>query len=406
VCSLHQEILDFYDWVRPHDFEQEIRQGLITRLQRIFSKIEPGCQLLPFGSFAAGLYLPTGDMDLVLMTRRLQWASKFPSRDSDLVYFTQRLLERERIAVPGSIQPIAKAKVPIVKFVDATTGLKVDISFNNDTGVIANNTFQQWKVQYPPMPILVSVIKQYLMIRGLNDVAFGGLGGFSIICLVTSLIQHQVPTGHTHNLSELLLNFFYLYGRVFNKDEIAIRLEPPGYVRKVNCLSRSFNFRILTHVKALYIPFQYNRDKPNRLAIIDPNKADNNISGGTAEIDLVFGCFSRAFDDLQEQMAQRELSGSSPTSLMTGLLGGDYEAYNSQRERLRRLHPNFNQSEQVTQPLPPKVSLSGPPEVAPPNPLASNGKAITENKGPSGTKLGRNGLSGKVRMYPSVARHP
>ena len=229
MFRLHQEILDFYEWVRPQHFEQEIRLDVISRLQSIFSRLEPGCQLKAFGSFAAGLYLPTGDMDLVLITYG-------PSRSKStktLFWYIHTILDREKVAVAGSLQPIAKAKVPIIKFVDAVTGLKVDLSFNNDTGIVANNTFHQWKAQYPAMPILVSVIKQFLMVRGLNDVAFGGLGGLSTICLVTSLLQHHVLPGQIPNLGNLLLNFFHYYGHVFNKQNLAIRLEPPGYVRKV-----------------------------------------------------------------------------------------------------------------------------------------------------------------------------
>ena len=232
LVRLHQEILDFYQWVRPQDFEQEIRLEVISRLQKTFSKIEPGCQLKPFGSFAAGLYLPTADMDLVLMTNGLG-RSKFPPNSKPLLWYIHSILEKEGIAVPGSLQPIAQAKVPIIKFVDAITGLKIDLSFNNDTGIVANNTFQVWKTQYPAMAVLVSVMKQYLMMRGLNDVAFGGLGGFSTICLVTSLIQHCMPPWSMPNLGYLLLNYFYFYGYVFNKQELAIRLEPPGFVRKV-----------------------------------------------------------------------------------------------------------------------------------------------------------------------------
>jgi non-canonical poly(A) RNA polymerase PAPD5/7 len=172
-------------------------------------------------------------MDLVLMTAS-SYHSRFPANPRNLLFFVHSLLEREGLAVDGSLQAIAKAKVPIVKFVDAVTGLKVDLSFNNNTGIVANNTFHAWKRQFPAMPILVSVVKQYLMIRGLNDVAFGGLGGFSIICLVTSLIQQQVPADQVQNLGDLLLKFFYFYGYVFNKGKLAIRLEPPGYVLKVS----------------------------------------------------------------------------------------------------------------------------------------------------------------------------
>jgi non-canonical poly(A) RNA polymerase PAPD5/7 len=171
-------------------------------------------------------------MDLVLISYGSA-RPKLPSNARNLLYFIHSVLDREGIAVPGSLQPIAKAKVPIIKFVDALTGLKVDLSFNNDTGVVANDNFHDWKVQYPAMPILVSLIKQFLMIRGLNDVAFGGLGGFSTICLVTSVIQHHVTPGQVPNLGHLLLNFFNFYGHIFNKQEIAIRLEPPGFVRKV-----------------------------------------------------------------------------------------------------------------------------------------------------------------------------
>ena len=233
TARLHQEVIDFYEWVKPQDFEQEVRMDVISRLQKAFSKVELGCQVKPFGSFAASLYLPIGDMDLVLMTASSS-RSRFPTNPKHLLFFVRSLLEREGLAVDGSLQAIAKAKVPIVKFVDAVTGLKVDLSFNNETGIVANNTFHAWKGQFPAMPILVSVMKQYLMVRGLNDVAFGGLGGFSIICLVTSLLQQQVPGDQVQNLGDLLLKFFYFYGYVFNKAEIAVRLEPPGFVRKVS----------------------------------------------------------------------------------------------------------------------------------------------------------------------------
>jgi len=71
------------------------------------------------------------------------------------------------------------------------------------------------------------------MMRGLNDVAFGGLGGFSIICLVTSLVQHFPSASQPPNLGLMLLEFFNLYGNLFNRHNIAIKLDPPGYISKV-----------------------------------------------------------------------------------------------------------------------------------------------------------------------------
>jgi hypothetical protein len=141
-------------------------------------------------------------------------------------------------------------------------------------------------------------------------------------------------------------------------------------------------------VKELYSPFLYNHDKPNRLAIVDPNKADNNISGGTAEIDLVFKCFVQAYNDLSQRMAERERSGMASKSLLTDLLGGDYEAYAWQRERLQRIHSS--RLGQIKQPLPPVASLSGPPGVA------LRHTTVAGKKQSSGMTNGRKDSTGKV----------
>jgi len=243
AVALHKEIVDFYDWVKPRDFEAEVRADVVRRLSLAFNRIEPG-ELKAFGSYSAGLYLPTGDMDLVFLQRSYK-----PGRlgKSGLPRPPERWLLRrfadqlrfQEIAQPGSVQLIAGAKVPIIKFVDRVSGLKVDLSFNNETGIVANETFQKWKKAYPAMPIIVSVVKQYLMIRGLNDVSIGGLGGFSIICLVTSLIQHLPPQGRLPNLGQLLLEFFNLYGNLLDRESVAIRLDPPAYLDKVSLRHRS-----------------------------------------------------------------------------------------------------------------------------------------------------------------------
>lgn len=134
---------------------------------------------------------------------------------------------------------ILHAKVPIIKFVERLTGLKIDLSFNNDSGIVANETFEKWKAAYPAMPVIVSVVKHFLMIRGLNDVAVGGLGGFSIICLVTSLVQHLPMATSPTNLGQLLVEFFNLYGNLLDREAVAIRLDPPGYIDKVRTFSLS-----------------------------------------------------------------------------------------------------------------------------------------------------------------------
>lgn len=147
-------------------------------------------------------------------------------------------VRKNKLAIDGTIDTILKAKVPLVKYVDRVTGLKVDISFENSTGLTANQTFQNWKAQYPAMPVLVTLVKHLLAMRGLNEPVNGGIGGFSVTCLVVSLLQNmpQVQSRSMipeHHLGEILMEFLDLYGNQFDVAKTAIQFDPPGYVSKV-----------------------------------------------------------------------------------------------------------------------------------------------------------------------------
>jgi non-canonical poly(A) RNA polymerase PAPD5/7 len=215
---------------------------LLTRLQDVISSWKEGCEVHCFGSFAAGLYLPNADMDVAVVSQEFKLHGgpkicRWYGEMQTLAIF----LEDEGIAEPKSIEIVPKAKVPLIKFVDRLTSLKVDMSFENLTGVAANETFRSWEEQYPAMPIIVVIIKQFLMMRGLNEVVNGGLGGFSITCLVTSLLQNM-PRVKTKeftpelHLGEILLEFLDLYGNQFDISRTGIRMQPPGYFDKVSTL--------------------------------------------------------------------------------------------------------------------------------------------------------------------------
>lgn len=235
---LHKEICDFYEYVRPREFEQTMRLDLLSRIRTSIKKIHPHCEIHAFGSFAAGLYLPDADIDLVLVSRDFATQGIPRVNASQVLFKLSDHLVREGLALRGSVEVITKAKVPLVKFKEDLTGIRVDISFENLTGPRANATFLGWKTAYPAMPTLVTVIKQFLLMRGLNEVVNGGIGGFSVTCLVTALLQNmpRVQSGELipeHNLGEILLEFLDLYGNQFDLYCTAIELNPPRFVDKV-----------------------------------------------------------------------------------------------------------------------------------------------------------------------------
>lgn len=215
-----------------------MRSKLISDLQSDVSREWRDVRILPFGSYPAGLYLPTADMDLVFVSQGyLDGNYGKYDRKKDLWQFND-FLRHKKIAAEGSIECITKAKVPLVKYIDRLTGLKVDVSFENNTGIVAIETFLGWKRQFPAMPILVTLIKQFLCMRGLNEPVNGGIGGFTVTCLVVSLLQHlpQVQSGNMkpeEHLGEILMEFFNCYGNLFDVATTAISTNPPRWISKV-----------------------------------------------------------------------------------------------------------------------------------------------------------------------------
>lgn len=362
---LQNEILSFYHWVKPLPYEHIVRADLISRLQSSFQGRYHGAQLRPFGSFASGIYLPTADLDLVLLSTNFQRTGRktFGERKGQIYAFSA-FLKTLDIAVPNSIETIAHARVPILKFVDKLSGLRVDLSFDNDSGLIANDTFQRWKSEIPALPVIVSVVKQFLLLRGLNEVPTGGLGGFAITCLVMSILQH-LPHGHIEpNLADVLMNFFHFYGHVFDYENVGIRLNPPGY----------FNKRV------------YKGSKENnkaRLSIEDPNNPNNDISGGTREVSLVFKAFSHAHRDLRDRMLSLATPQHAEGSILGTIIAANYDEYTEQRWQLRRVfetNPRFAHYHQPPPPPPNRPPTLDPVPPPPPSELSRVGPRM-EPKG-------------------------
>jgi non-canonical poly(A) RNA polymerase PAPD5/7 len=112
-------------------------------LKTAFQNRYAGIEIHAFGSFASGVYLSTADIDLVILSDSFRHTGvrSFGEKKGEL-HAISDFLESIHIAVPDSIECVAHARVPIVRFVDSLTGLRVDMSFDNNSGLIAAETFQ------------------------------------------------------------------------------------------------------------------------------------------------------------------------------------------------------------------------------------------------------------------------
>lgn len=294
-------------------------------------------------------------------------------------------LDRNGIVQPGSSSAVPYAKVPIVKFVDSKTNIKVDISFENDSGLRANGTFQDWKIEFPVMPVIVVLIKQMLAMRDLNEVFTGGLGGFSIICLVVSMIQNLSEDEYESMVNvpdygKLLLKFLDFYGNDFHTPSTGIIMNPPGYYDKIRNPMKTQN--------------------ANNLTIIDPNNPNNDISGGSREVHAVFEVFRKAHSQIMQRMSKIKAGKDVGGSILGCVLGGNYTSFIHQRNKLYDLHVGRDASD----PPEPVGSLQPRPQKRNrPNP-ADNGQPGDRLRGKDANKTAPTGgpLATRVRGGPTA----
>ena len=79
--------------------------------------------------------------------------------------------------------------MPIIKLTERRSQIKVDISFNMNNGLISANRIKQLVAEFPHLPRLVMVLKQFLLQRELNEVFTGGVSSYGVILMVVSFLQ-------------------------------------------------------------------------------------------------------------------------------------------------------------------------------------------------------------------------
>ncbi|XP_077063418.1 terminal nucleotidyltransferase 4A-like isoform X2 [Siphateles boraxobius] len=296
INGLHEEIVDFYHFMSPRSEEEAMRRDVVNRIEAVIKNLWPTAKVEIFGSFRTGLYLPTSDIDLVVFGK---W-EKAPLQQLD------QALRQNNVAEPSSIKLLDKATVPIIKLTDRETDVKVDISFNVETGVKAARFIKDNLKKYSVLPYLIFVLKQFLLQRDLNEVFTGGISSYSLILMAISFLQLHPRIdcrASNINLGILLIEFFELYGRHFNYLKTGIRVKDGGaYLAKEEIMK-----------------VMENTYRPSMLCIEDPNLPGNDVGRSSYGAMQVKEVFNYAYLILSHAVSP--LSRSYPNRNMESTLG-------------------------------------------------------------------------------------
>ena len=177
--ALANELAALEREVAPSDVERKQRRGIVTHLTRVLEGQVNGSKLHPFGSAETGLVLRRGDVDLCLVVKDIR-------KPKGLLRHLANVLESEDYR---DIQTIGRAKVPIVKFTDPTTGIPVDLSLNNALALRNTELISAYVNIDPRVTTVALAVKHWALQRGLANAFRGTLSSYAWTLLVLRHLQ-------------------------------------------------------------------------------------------------------------------------------------------------------------------------------------------------------------------------
>ncbi|KAJ3299752.1 hypothetical protein HK104_007206 [Borealophlyctis nickersoniae] len=236
LALLNQEIVAFAEANTLHPNEQMFREWIVSRLREMIKKgVSENAKVLCFGSCHTGLLLPWSDIDVVVQcpveiggsdtngagTSYESESDRVRERDGRLLRRLRSIIEDSTLAERKSVELILQAFVPVLKFIERTTRIRVDITVNTQNGISSSSTIRQWIEIYPPLRPLSLVLKQYLFQRGWNEAYSGGISGYLLVNLLVFFFQQQADLLPT-NFAALFEAFLRFYGNGFDYKRFGI----------------------------------------------------------------------------------------------------------------------------------------------------------------------------------------
>lgn len=231
--KLNQELYNLYLTLSPHNEEVKIRNFLTNRMKDFIAKVLPNFKFQSFGSTECKLYLPSSDIDILLVcdqkdvipNKTLTHLGNILRKDCDFIDQTY-------------VIHIRTARVPILKCRDKFFGFEFDIIVNKIDGMKQVKYIQDKITEFPYLKPLCLLLKQFLKTRNLNDSKSGGLCSYAQFLLMLHFTQlHPVMQQKNFidplkNLGVIFLDFFQFYGFDFPYEGVTMSVRDNLYKKQ------------------------------------------------------------------------------------------------------------------------------------------------------------------------------
>ncbi|KIV96776.1 hypothetical protein PV10_00597 [Exophiala mesophila] len=251
-----EEIHAFDRYTTLNSDEQSAAEMALQDLKTVVKDFDQHLEVDVIGSRATDIADPLSDLDANVWLPE-DFSSSKPHMTSDhIIDALQAKIDNWQSTHQGLPCPIElifhvrKAVVPILSCRHPPTGLSIQIQSTPRT-VDSTPWVTSVINEFPTLPALFKVLRQTLLIRGLNDGARGGLTSYPLLNMIVaslSMSEHKTPAD---NAGMQLMDFLNMYCEIdLNKSGVSIR--PLGYFPKQEFAEENSIAALDPHTADLY----------------------------------------------------------------------------------------------------------------------------------------------------------
>ncbi|KAE9052199.1 hypothetical protein PR001_g742 [Phytophthora rubi] len=186
--ALHEEILEYTEYTKKTVDTMAVHiEQMIANVRASVLSLWPQSNVETFGSYSTGIWLPSSDVDLVIL-------DVVDVNDSQVTakHLQELAKTLEKKKWVESLLVLDTAKVPVLKLVSAETSVPIDITFESaatHSGLLARDLIKRYADNMPELYPLAILFKQLLRERDLNDAYTGGLSSYSVVLMIIHFSQ-------------------------------------------------------------------------------------------------------------------------------------------------------------------------------------------------------------------------
>lgn len=187
---------EVYTELQPSIKDYEARNTLITSVDKLVkqkihgsSVSSSGPSVRAFGSFTMDLFTSESDLDLSVSLGHTGGAFSRENKIQVLKKLVKALYGLQGGGTIRAVQPVLRAIVPILKFVDCRSEIECDISIENNDGVFKSELIHIFSSIDKRFQKLCYLMKAWAKAHNINSSKDGTLNSLSIILLVAFHLQ-------------------------------------------------------------------------------------------------------------------------------------------------------------------------------------------------------------------------